>query len=97
MTSALSAVATAMVLQVGRCRVETASREITVPSSPRVHRVTPKAMAVWRLLAVAGGQVVTREGLLAGVWPDAAPTDDVLTQAVTQLRKAFAAADGSEP
>lgn len=97
MTSALSAVATAIVLQVGRCRVETASREITGPSSPRVRRVTPKAMAVLRLLAVAGGQVVTRESLLAGVWPDSAPTDDVLTQAVTQLRKAFAAADGSEP
>lgn len=83
--------------QVGRCRVELASREISGPDSPRLRRVTPKSLAVLRLLCAAAGQVVSREALLAGVWPDSAPTDDVLTQAVTQLRKAFAAADGSGP
>lgn len=87
----------AAVLQVGQCRVELASREVSGPASPRRRRVTPKAVAVLRLLCAAGGQVVSREALLAGVWPDSAPTDDVLTQAVTQLRKAFASADGSTP
>ena len=96
MSQEQAGLAAAAVLQVGQCRVETASREITGPSASRVHRVTPKAMAVLRLLAAAGGQVVSREELLAGVWPDSAPTDDVLTQAVTQLRKAFAAADAGQ-
>lgn len=97
MNTPVSTPGNALVLQVGRCRVETAAREITGPASPRVRRVTPKAMAVLHLLVAAAGQVVTREALLAGVWPDSAPTDDVLTQAITQLRKAFAGADDSEP
>lgn len=95
--SALAGEDGAAVWQVGQCRVELASREVSGPASARVRRVTPKALAVLRLLCAAGGQVVSREALLAGVWPDSAPTDDVLTQAVTQLRKAFAAADGSTP
>ena len=36
------------------------------------------------------GKPVSREALFEWVWPDTLPTDDVLTQAVTQLRKAFA-------
>lgn len=84
-------------LLVGRCRVEVASREVSGPSTPRLRRITPKSMAVLRLLVAAGGQVLSREALLAGAWPDSTPTDDVLTQAITQLRKAFAAADSSEP
>lgn len=85
------------VMQVGLCRVEMGPREITGPSSPRLRRVTPKAMAVLRLLADSPGQVVSREALLAGAWPDSAPTDDVLTQAITLLRKTFAALDTSQP
>ena len=85
------------VLWVGRCRVDAGARELTGPSSPRLRRVTPKAMAVLRCLARQPGQVVTREALLAGVWPDSAPTDDVLTQAITLLRKTFASLDDSQP
>ncbi len=43
-----------------------------------------------RVLLRQPGRVVTREELFAEVWPDTLPTNDVLTQAVTQLRKAFA-------
>lgn len=85
------------VLQVGRCRVELASREITGPAPSRLRRLTPKAVAVLRHLAAAGGQVLTRDYLLARVWADSEPTDDVLTQAITQLRKAFAALDPDQP
>lgn len=92
-----TAAAPASLLLVGRCQVEVASREVSGPSTPRLRRITPKSMAVLRLLVAAGGQVVSREALLAGAWPDSTPTDDVLTQAITQLRKAFAAADSSEP
>lgn len=87
--------ATAHVLHVGRCQVVGASREVAGPDSPRVRRITPKALAVLRVLAASPGQVVGRDELLAEVWPDSAPTDDVLTQAITHLRKAFSALDDS--
>jgi len=51
--------------------------------------VTPKAMAVLECLAEAKGHVVTRNDILDKVWPGAAITDDVLTQCVVELRKAF--------
>jgi DNA-binding winged helix-turn-helix (wHTH) protein len=44
---------------------------------------------VLRVLLRQPGRVVTRDELFAEVWPDTLPTNDVLTQAVTQLRKAF--------
>ena len=74
---------------VGDALVDVATREIDSPHAPRPLRVTPKAMAVLCVLVGAPGQVIAREVLLARVWPDTLPTDDVLTQAVTQLRKAF--------
>lgn len=52
-------------------------------------RITPKSMGVLRVLAEHAGRVVTRDTLLATVWPDTLPTNDVVTQAITQLRKAF--------
>ena len=52
-------------------------------------RLTHKALQVLLALASRSGEVVAREALFATVWPDTMPTDDVLTQAVTQLRKVF--------
>lgn len=77
-------------LWIGDAQVDVLLREIRgrAGAGP-VRRVTPKAMGVLQELAAQAGQVVTREQLLAAVWPDTLPTDDVLTQAVTQLRKAF--------
>ncbi|MDH5824750.1 winged helix-turn-helix domain-containing protein [Luteimonas sp. RD2P54] len=69
-------------------------REITMPGARRPRRVAPKALAVLRVLAEQPGRVVSRAELLDRVWPGTLPTDDVLTQAVTQLRKAFAADAG---
>jgi len=51
--------------------------------------ITPKSMAVLECLARAGGDVVSRNDLLDTVWPGAAVTDDVLTQCIVELRKAF--------
>ena len=76
-------------MRIGDALVDVATREIESPHAPRPLRVTPKAMAVLCVLVEASGQVVARDDLLARVWPDTLPTDDVLTQAVTQLRKAF--------
>ena len=51
--------------------------------------VTPKSMAVLVCLADAKGHVVARNDILDKVWPGAAVTDDVLTQCIVELRKAF--------
>ena len=48
-----------------------------------------KSMAVLLRLAEAGGEVVTKKGLLDAVWGDAEVTEDVLTQSIVELRKAF--------
>jgi len=76
-------------LKVGECLVDLPLREIHAPDARRPARITPKSMGVLRVLAENAGRVVTREALLAAVWPDTMPTNDVVTQAVTQLRKAF--------
>lgn len=51
--------------------------------------VKPKAMAVLLRLVQARGEVVTREDLFDAVWPNGEVTDDVLTQCIVGLRKAF--------
>lgn len=81
--------------RVGECVVDVPLREITAPGARRPVRVTPKAMAVLLVLVENAGRVVSRDALISRVWPDTLPTDDVLTQAVTQLRKAFGEKRGS--
>jgi Tol biopolymer transport system component/DNA-binding winged helix-turn-helix (wHTH) protein len=80
-------------LLIGQCIVVLSSREVHVPGVRRVRRLTPKSIGVLLVLARNAGQVVTRDELFAEVWPDTMPTNDVLTQAVTQLRKAFASGE----
>ncbi|MET0892331.1 MAG: winged helix-turn-helix domain-containing protein [Pseudoxanthomonas sp.] len=77
-------------LKVGDCIVDIPRREMAGPAHAEPTRITVKALHV--LLALVGqhGKVVSREALLEWVWPDTLPTDDVLTQAIGQLRKAFA-------
>jgi len=76
-------------LRVGDCTVDMPLREIQAPGARRPRRVTPKAIGVLAALIEQGGRVVSREALLAQVWAGTLPTDDVVTQAITQLRKAF--------
>jgi len=52
-------------------------------------RLTPKAMGVLRELIARPDQVVKRDDLLGIVWRDGFPTDDVLTHAITELRRAL--------
>lgn len=75
-------------LRVGDCRVDIPLREITRADGSTT-RVTVKSMSVLTMLAAHPGQVVSRDSLLKSVWAGTLPTDDVLTQAVTALRKAF--------
>ncbi|GAB3350249.1 winged helix-turn-helix domain-containing protein [Lysobacter tyrosinilyticus] len=76
-------------LRVGECTVDMPLREIHAPGARRPRRVTPKAIGVLAALIEQGGRVMSREALLAQVWAGTLPTDDVVTQAITQLRKAF--------
>jgi len=78
-------------LNIGDCLIILSSREVHAPGARRPARLTPKAIGVLLVLARSAGDVVTRDELFAQVWPDTLPTNDVLTQAVTQLRKALSA------
>jgi Tol biopolymer transport system component/DNA-binding winged helix-turn-helix (wHTH) protein len=52
-------------------------------------RVEPKVMQVLEALAETPGEVVTRDQLVARVWPGVFVTDDVLHRAIRELRRAF--------
>ena len=75
-------------LRVGDFVVDVATREIARADAPP-QRVSLKAMDVLLALAAQPGKVVSRAALLDAVWPDTMPTDEVVTQAVAQLRRAF--------
>lgn len=68
---------------------------VVKPQRNRIRRgdevvhLAPKAMAVLQCLADAGGEVVSRDELFDAVWPNAAISDDALTQQIMDLRKAF--------
>lgn len=52
-------------------------------------RIRPKSMSVLLCLAGATGEVVPRDRLFSEVWGDTLVSDDVLTQAIVELRRAF--------
>jgi Tol biopolymer transport system component/DNA-binding winged helix-turn-helix (wHTH) protein len=64
-------------------------REVDRGNGDEPQRITVKAMQVLLALAAQPGRVVARETLLESVWAGTMPTDDVVTQAITALRKAF--------
>ncbi len=84
-----AAEAAGRLLRVGECEVDVDRRVVSRPGAEEPRRLTLKALQVLLALVEAGGRVVSREQLLERVWPDTLPTDDVLTQAVAQLRRAF--------
>ena len=52
-------------------------------------RIEPKAMEVLMALAAHAGEVVSRERLLAEVWPGVVVGDEALTQGIIKLRRAL--------
>lgn len=60
-----------------------------IESGGRRRRVEPKVMAVLEYLVARGGRVVSKEELLAAVWPDCIVTEDVLWRTVSELRRAL--------
>ncbi|MGH9805768.1 MAG: winged helix-turn-helix domain-containing tetratricopeptide repeat protein [Terriglobia bacterium] len=52
-------------------------------------RIEPKAMEVLMVLADHAGRAVSREQLLAAVWPGVVVGDEALTQSIIKLRRAL--------
>ena len=76
-------------LRIGDCVLDLPRREIASPHGDAPMRITVKSLQVLLVLVAQQGKVVSREALIEWVWADTMPSDDVLTQAITQLRKAF--------
>src|SRR6476661_439381 len=60
-----------------------------VEGNGRAVRVEPKVMQVLVCLAERPGEVFSKEVLLRKVWPDTFVTDEVLTRAISELRRVF--------
>lgn len=77
-------------LQVGEWRVDADHhRLLDAEGSGREIRLEPKAMQVLVCLARRRGEVVAKEEIIRGVWGDAFVSDQVLTNAVWELRRAL--------
>jgi adenylate cyclase len=61
----------------------------TVLADGRAIRLEPKFMQVLVCLADRPGEVVSKEELIRTVWVDTFVTDDVLTRAISELRRAL--------
>ena len=59
----------------------------TVQADGRAVRLEPKFMRVLVCLADRPGEVVSKEDLIRAVWMDTFVTDDVLTRAISELRR----------
>lgn len=77
----------ALPLQIGDCWVDPDANEIGRAGD--TVRIEPKVMLVLIVLAEASGRVVSREELLATVWPDVVVGDEALTQTIIKLRRAL--------
>jgi Tol biopolymer transport system component/DNA-binding winged helix-turn-helix (wHTH) protein len=75
------------VFVVGDWRVDPSLRTVTGPSGEA--HLEPKLMQVLLLLAEHQGQVISKERLLQTVWPDTFVGDDVLSRAISELRRVF--------
>lgn len=49
----------------------------------------PRTLAVLKMLAATPGALVSKDDLIAAVWPDVTVTDDSLVQCVTEIRRAL--------
>lgn len=75
----------AEVFRLGEWRVDVAPGTLT--RGDEQHRIEPKVMAVLVLLAGRAGHVVSKEQILAAVWPDAVVEEVALARSVSELRR----------
>lgn len=74
-------------LQVGEWRADRTTNELARAGD--TVRIEPRAMEVLMALAAHAGEVVSREDLLAAVWPGVVVGDEALTQSIIKLRRAL--------
>jgi TolB-like protein/DNA-binding winged helix-turn-helix (wHTH) protein/Tfp pilus assembly protein PilF len=75
----------AEVFRLGEWRVDVAPGTLT--RGDEQHRIEPKVMAVLVLLAGRAGHVLSKEEILAAVWPDAVVEEVALARSVSELRR----------
>lgn len=84
-------------VRIGTSTIDLATLEVWADGQLRT-RLTPKAGSVLRVLLQHEGAPVHRELLISSVWPGQFPTDDVVTKAIRELRRALSPGDeGDEP
>ena len=64
-------------------------REVLLDGCGRVVDMRPQAYQVLRVLALNAGRLVSKDRLLALVWPGVVVTDDSLVQAISDVRRAL--------
>jgi len=69
--------------------VEVKPADCVVVADGQAKRVEPKVMDVLLALAASGGSTVSREQLIAAVWPRGYVTDDALNRCISNLRAAL--------
>ena len=74
-------------IRIGEFAVDPSLHTVSGPAG--TVRLEPKVMIVLLCLADHRNQVVTKERLMRAAWPDTFVTDDVLTRAISELRRAF--------
>jgi DNA-binding winged helix-turn-helix (wHTH) protein len=73
--------------RIGEFHVEPSLHSVRGPAG--TVRLEAKVMQVLLCLAEHGDQVVPKERLISAVWPDTFVSDDVLTRAISELRRVF--------
>lgn len=81
-------------LWIGDWQIDPQANELK--QNGKILRLEPRAMQTLLCLAENAGRPVTRDALLARVWPDCIVNDDALSSAISKLRKAFSD-DSKEP
>lgn len=75
-------------LRAADAEIDLSAREV-LRGGGGARRLEPRATAVLAALMEAGGSVVGREALLDACWPEGEGSDEALTQAVAQIRRAL--------
>lgn len=75
------------IIRAGAIEIDLTTRDVR--RAGVTFRLEPRAAAILGQLVEAKGAVVGRQSLLDACWPDHAGSDEGLSQAVAQLRRAF--------
>jgi DNA-binding winged helix-turn-helix (wHTH) protein/tetratricopeptide (TPR) repeat protein len=76
-----------MTYHFGSFRLDTAAYRLS--TDDRVIPAPPKVLDLLRLLVSQPAALVTKDAILAQLWPDVAVTDNAITQVVSELRQAL--------